>query len=655
MFRRKLLVLLWAFIFLYGAAAYGKKFELYSPDKEIKLTVDVGRKVLYSVFYGSREIIKLSPISMVIQGKGRLGIQPVITDTKTRSVNEKIRPVIRVKSEIIPDVFNELSIVFKGKFGLVFRAYDEGVAYRFVTRFKNPIKVECEEVVFNFAGDHSIYFPLEESFMTHQERLYEYLPLSKISEKKMCSLPALVDIEQGPKVAITEADLKDYAGLYLRGTNEPSLHGIFPMFSLEEKQTRDRDVHVKRRADYIAETSGSRDFPWRVLIFADEDGDLIETQMIYKLAGALELKDTSWIRPGKVAWDWWNANNIFGVDFRAGINTETYKYYIDFASQYGIEYIILDEGWYVLGNLMDIKPEIDMEELVQYGRAKGVGLILWVVWKTLEDQLVEALDQFEEWGIKGIKVDFMQRDDQWMVNYYRKIAREAAKRRLLVDLHGAYKPTGLRRAYPNILTREGVIGLENSKWSEKASPEHNVTIPFIRMLAGPMDYTPGAMINSQKKNFKPVFYRPMSMGTRCHQMAMYVVFESPLQMLSDSPSLYLKEKECMEFLAEVPVVWDETRVLEARVADYVLIARRSGSDWYVGAMTDWTPRELVLDFFFLGEGEYTAEIYMDGINADRYGSDYKKNARKVSSETSLKIKLAPGGGWAARIKPDKKQ
>jgi alpha-glucosidase len=372
--------------------------------------------------------------------------------------------------------------------------------------------------------------------------------------------------------------------------------------------------------------------------------------MIYKLAKPCQLDDTSWIKPGKVAWDWWNWNNIYGVDFRAGINTETYKYYIDFASKYGIEYVILDEGWYKLGNLLDVVPEINVEELVTHGKEKNVGIILWVIWKTLDDQLEEALDQFVKWGVKGIKVDFMQRDDQWMVNYYYKIAREAAKRHLLVDFHGAYKPTGLIRTYPNVLTSEGVRGLENSKWSkDDPSPGHNVTIPFIRMLAGPMDYTPGAMLNATKEPFRPVFNRPMSQGTRCHQLAMYVVYESPLQMLCDSPSNYLKEAECMDFFSRVPTVWDDTKVLDAKVGEYVLITRRSGNEWYVGAMTNWTARELEVDFSFLDAGNYTIEIYQDGINADRNAMDYKKVVRTVTKNEKLNIHLAPGGGWVGRL------
>ena len=388
-----------------------------------------------------------------------------------------------------------------------------------------------------------------------------------------------------------------------------------------------------------------------MLVVANDDRGLIDTDIVYRLASDNAIGDTSWIRPGKVAWDWWNANNLFGVPFEAGINTETYKHYIDFAAKYGLEYVILDEGWYPLGDLMSVVPAIDMNALSAYAKQKKVGLVLWVIWKTLDEQMQPALDRFAAWEVKGIKVDFMQREDQWMVNFYERTAREAAKRHLLVDFHGAYKPTGLYRTFPNVLTSEGVKGLEQSKWSEDASPDNAVTWPFIRGLAGPADYTPGAMINAAKPDFRPVNRRPMSQGTRCQQLAMYVVYESPLQMLSDSPSNYEREPDAMAFLKAVPTVWDETRVLDGKVGEYVLLARRRGKDWYVGAMTSWTARDLKVNLSFLGDGRFTADTYRDGVNAHRVGIDYVREERSVESTDLLAIHLAPGGGWAARIVP----
>lgn len=483
------------------------------------------------------------------------------------------------------------------------------------------------------------------------------MPLNEIGAERFGFAPVLVNIKDGPRVAITDADLEDYPGMFLTGNDQglPLLRGKLAPYPLEEKlrPKSDRELEVIKAADYIAITKGTRNFPWRVVVIAEKDGDLIESDIIYRLAKPLQLKDTSWIRPGKVAWDWWNANNVHGVDFRSGINTETYMYYIDFASRDGIEYVILDEGWSDPADLFKINPEIDMEKLLAHAKKKNVGLLLWCVWLTLEKQMDQALDQFEKWGIKGIKVDFMDRDDQKMVNFYWRCAEAAAKRRFLVDFHGAHKPVGIRRAFPNVLVKEGVLGLEYSKWSDRVTPEHDLLIPFIRMLAGPMDYTPGAMNNAQEKQFWPIFNRPMSQGTRVHQLAMYVVYEAPLQMLCDSPSNYLREPEMMEFLSCVPTVWDETKVLDAKVGDYVLVARKSGEDWYLGAMTDWTPRTLEVDLGFLDRGIYEALIYEDGINADRYAGDYRKKIKTLSSGEKLHIFLAPGGGWVVRLSPQK--
>ena len=645
----KSLMILSAICLCICSKSLAEEYELSSFNENIQLKIDINNQIEYSVTNNSKLILSPSPISLQIGKDLILGENPKVINIERKKVDEVITPTVKIKSKEIPDQYNEIKIDFEGGYSLIFRAYNDGIAYRFVTDIDKEIEVTIEKVQFNFPENYSIYFPEEESFITHSERLYKYLKLNQITDSNMCSLPALVDISNGPKVLITEADLKDYPGLYLRGNRNQSLTGLFPAYVLEERMSDDRNPVVTKRAEYIAKTNGKRTYPWRTLIIAEKDGDLIESQMVYKLAGPCKLEDTSWIKPGKVAWDWWNANNIYGVDFKSGVNTETYKYYIDFASKYGIEYIILDEGWYVLGDLLHPVDDMDVEELFRYAKSKNVGIIPWVIWKTLNDQLPQAMEQFEKWGAVGLKVDFMQRDDQWMVNYYYKIAAETAKHKMLVDFHGAYKPTGMQREYPNFITNEGVQGNEHSKWSDTETPEHNVTIPFIRMAAGPMDYTPGAMINVQERNFNDVFERPMSMGTRCHQLAMYVVFESPLQMLCDSPSNYLKESECMEFLSKVPTVWDQTKVLDAKVGDYVIIARKNGDKWYIGAMTDWTAREFTIDLSFLSPGRHTITLYRDGINADRYASDYKKEIINVFGSENLNIKLVPGGGFAAIV------
>jgi alpha-glucosidase len=629
-------------------------FTLTSPNGLIELKVSVSENITYSVQYGNERLITPSRILMNIDDGTLLGSNPEIISHETKEVNETLKPVVKVKSAVVEDHYKMLRINFKRNYALVFRVYNDGIAYRFVTSIDKNIKVNEENVEFNFAKDFNIYFPEEESFFTHMERIYIYQKISEVDSNKFCSIPALVDcggkLSKPIKIAITEADLFDYPGFYLTNSDNPlKLRAIFPGYPLEVEQTSDRDVKVTKHADYLAETVGKREFPWRVLIITEADKDLIESQMIYKLASPSKIEKTDWIKPGKVAWDWWNAWNVYNVDFRAGINTETYKYYIDFASEHGIQYVILDEGWYKFGDLFDLNPDINLNEIIEYGKKKNVGIILWVIWKTLDDQWDRAFDMFTELGIKGIKDDFMQRDDQPIVQYYEKVAKEAAKRNLLVDFHGAYKPTGLGRTFPNVITSEGVRGNEWNKWSEYITPEHTVTLPFTRMLAGPMDFTPGAMLNGTKDNFKVSFDRPMSQGTRCHQLAMYVVYESPLQMLCDNPSNYLREKECLDFLSRVPTVWDTTIVLDAKVADYVLIARKNGNEWYIGAMTDWTQRDLTIDFSFLPKGKYIIEYYQDGINADRYAGDYKKLKKEINPADKMEIHLAPGGGWVGRI------
>jgi alpha-glucosidase len=622
-----------------------------SPGGALVVTVGTDGALTWAVTAHGRDVLLASRIAMTLSDRV-VGERPVVAATKTRSVDQVLHPVVRIKRAEIRDRFNERRIDFVGGYSLVVRAYDDGVAYRLATTLPGDIEVRGEEATFAFGGDYLCYFPEETSLLSHQERLYKRVRLSEITGKRFSSLPALVQVEGGPKVVITEADLLDYPGMDLTAAPEANtLKGSFPYYPAKVSLRRDRDEEVVERAAYMARTRGAREFPWRVLVVADRDGDLLESDIVYRLASDTGLTDTSWIRPGKVAWDWWNALNLFGVPFRAGINTETYEYYIDFAADHGIEYVILDEGWYTLGDLLSISPGIDMEAIAAHARQKNVGLIMWVIWKTFDQQMQAALDQFEKWGVKGIKVDFMQREDQWMVNFYERTAREAARRHLLVDFHGAYKPTGLYRTYPNIISNEGVVGMEHSKWSKDASPDNAVTFPFMRMLAGPVDYTPGAMLNATKADFQPIFNRPISQGTRCQQLAMYVVFESPLQMLADSPSNYLKEPESLGFLSAVPTVWDETKALGAALGEYILVARRSGREWYIGAMTNWEPRDLDVDLSFLGSGTWQADVFRDGPNADRAAVDYAREKRDVSSTDRLRVHLAPGGGWVARISP----
>lgn len=632
------------------ALAAQTSYDLKSPDNRIEVRVRTAGQVRYDVLLRGTPLIENATLSLDVEHK-KFGVQPKVVDAKQRTYDQEVEPVVHQKFAKIRDHYRELRLAMDGGYAVTFRAYNEGVAYRFETSLpQKQVKVFGEEADFNFVSNFVVYYPEEDSFYSHNERRYLPQRLNEIDPTFIATLPAVVDLGKGAKLAIAESDLSDYPGLWLTGgAPQFALHATFPPYPLKEQQTSDRDYKIVESADYIAETTGTRTFPWRVLGIADQDGDLITNELVYLLESPSKFQETSWIRPGKVAWDWWNDWNISGVDFHAGINTKTYEYYVDFAAKYGVPYIILDDGWYKLGNLLEVTPDLNMQELVDYAKQKNVGLILWASWKTLDDQLIPALDQFEKWGIKGIKVDFMQRSDQIMINYFEKVCREAAKRHMLVDFHGDQKPAVMMRTWPNLINTEGVRGMEWSKWSWESEPAHNVSLPFTRMFLGPMDFTPGAMRNATRRTFAPIASQPMAMGTRCQQLAMYVVYEAPLQMLSDSPSNYLREPEAMEFLAPVPTVWDETRVLDAKMSLYVLLARRNGPDWWIGAMTDWTARDLEVDFSFLPDGNFTLDAYEDGVNADRDAMDYKKSTRQITRSTKLKIHLAPGGGFAARV------
>ncbi len=643
---------LFALVLLFATVTlFAKDYKVSSPNGKIRLTINAEKDLFWSATYDGKEIISSVKIGMILDGNKIPGINESVRKSTAGKISQTLQPVVPNKKSSIADECNTLTITFRSGLSLQFRVYDDGIGYRFETSYKNPVIINDEIFEIGFpSGTHS-WFPLEESFMSHNERIYIYSAIDTLVKKHLSSLPVLFN-SNGINVLLTESDIDDYPGMWLRGNGPGKLIGVHPEYPENEKLEGDRNLIVTDTRNYIASTKGSRTFPWRVFVIAPTDGQLVESDLVFKLAAPQQLTDTKWIRPGKVAWDWWNANNIYGVDFRAGVNNDTYKYYIDFASKNGIEYVILDEGWYRIGgSVLESIPEIDVPELCRYGESKNVGIILWVVFKTLWDEMDKAMALYEKWGVKGVKVDFMQRDDQKMVNFYREATRKAAEHHLLIDFHGAFKPDGLGRTWPNALTREGVKGMENSKWSRDITPEHDVILPFTRMVAGPMDYTPGAMINMDSVNFNPQFTRPSSQGTRVHQMALYVVFESPLQMLSDSPSNYMKEQECTDFITGIPVVWDDIKVLHGKVGDYILMARRSGKNWFVGGLTDWKSRQMELDLSFLPAGEYVIEIFQDGINADKHSQDYKHLKNNIKSGEKINIKFAPGGGWVAKISP----
>jgi alpha-glucosidase len=642
-------------------AQKNKNYELKSPDGNIMLAIGAGEKLEWSVSSKSIPVISPSAISLQLGTGDDLGKNVKIISSKNEKVNTIIK-AINYKKNIINDVYNQLTLNFKGSYGVVFRAYNDGIAYRFFIKKHGELTIVNEQADFNFDKDYKCYIPFvrdfrgDEQYIQSFEALYTEKNISQFSKDTLGFLPILIDLGNQKKAVITEADLEDYPGMFLKvnGAKENSLLGVYAPYPLEEKQGGYKMLNrmISKRADYIAKVNGTRNFPWRVVIISDNDTSLLNNDMVQKLASPPRINDVSWIKPGKVAWDWWNDWNISHVDFRAGINTETYKYYIDFAAANKLEYIIIDEGWSNDLDLMEVSPKLNLQEIIDFGKQKNVGVILWAGWHAVDTKMDEVFAKYSAMGAKGFKIDFMDRDDQKMVSSLYAIAKKAAENKMLLDLHGMYKPTGLQRTFPNVVNFEGVKGMENVKWTPNDDvPHYDVTIPFIRMIAGQMDYTPGAMRNATKSNFRPINSMPVSQGTRCHQMAMYVVFEAPLQMLSDNPTAYMKEQECTDFIAKFPTTFDKTVALAGAVGEYAAMAREKNNTWYVGAMTNWNERDLDIDFSFLGTGNFEAEIFKDGINADRNATDYKREVMKITSGQKMKIHLAPGGGFAARITP----
>ena len=658
---KKIGVNLLLLMFLLASSVYGKKnemVEVVSPDGSLKVSIAVTDEITWSLEVNDNLVAGPSAIALEVEDYGIFGEEPVLRNSFPGSRNEIIETPFYKKSKI-SNQYNELNMIFRGGYSLIFRAYNDGIAYRFVTSIKEEIKIKSEKTEFVFPDASEFYVPyVREPVGRYQvsfESTYDVLGLDEINADSLIITPLLVKNNDGSSLVISEADLEDYPGMFLALNDDATgFEAEYARYPLEEEQGGHNNLqsYVTKRADFIAKTHGNRAYPWRMIAVGKNDAELLDNDLVYKLASPSRIEDTSWIKPGKVAWDWWNDWNIYNVDFRAGINTETYKYYIDFAAEKGIEYVILDEGWSESTNLLNVVPEIDLQEIVDHAQSKGVDIVLWAGWLPLNQKMDEVFEKYSEMGVKGYKIDFMNRDDQKMVNFYYKTAAKAAEYEQFVLFHGAYKPTGLHRTYPNVLTYEGVFGLEQVKWTEYDNfPEYDVTVPYIRMLAGPMDYTPGAMENANRFNWRAVHSDPMSQGTRVHQLAMYVVFDSPFSMLCDNPTNYLREPESVEFIASMPTVFDETVPLAGEIGDYVAVARRKGDTWYVGAMTDWNGRELELDFSFLGDGEYRATVFADGVNADRAAVDYTKKTISIGSGEKLSIEMKPGGGWAAIIEP----
>lgn len=624
--------------------------ELSSPNGEIKVTLNITDKIYYSIAYDGDVLLKDNSLQLALKDEV-LGQNPRLRRRKYVSVDEQLTPVMPLKFSTVTNQYNQLTLTFKN-YSVEFRAYDDGVAYRFVTSRKGEVEVLGEEFAVNFPDDYLLHLQQPGGFKTSYEEPYTHVFSNEWKPSdKMSVLPVLIDTRKQYKILISESDLTDYPCMFLKGTGDNGIVSTFPKAPLAFGEDGDRSLKITQEADYIAKTSGARNYPWRYFVLTKDDRQLLENTMTYKLAGKNQLQDVSWIKPGQVSWEWWNDASPYGpdVNFVSGYNLETYKYYIDFASKFGIPYIIMDEGWAKsTRDPYTPNPKVDLHELIRYGKEKNVGIVLWLTWLTVENNF-DLFKTFNEWGIKGVKIDFMDRSDQWMVNYYERVAKEAAKHHLFVDFHGSFKPAGLEYKYPNILSYEGVRGMEQMGG---CYPDNSIYLSFMRNAVGPMDYTPGAMISMQPNVYRAERPNSASIGTRAYQLALFVIFESGLQMLADNPTLYYRNEDCTRFITSVPVTWDETVALEAKAGEYAIIAKRKGDKWFIGGMTNngQTEREFAVKLDFLKKDRaYQMTSFEDGINAGRQAMDYRCKSSQVKNGDVLTVKMVRNGGFAAVI------
>lgn len=638
-------------------AAKEKKYVLSSPDGTLKVEISAGNELAYQVMHGNDTILSHSNIGLVLENGTIVGKTPRITGERRRKIKDNIEsPFYRFKEFVATG--NELDLKLKGGFGIIFRAYNEGVAYRFYTTQSSDIIIKEEQAEFNFKEDYTAYLPYttndKKPMAMAYQNVYDITPLSK-AQPKLAFLPVTVDCGS-VKLTLLESDLEAYPGMFVQSQQgKYGLKGVFaPYPAKTDFYPWRKQEYVTETTDFISRSRGSRSYPWRVLAITEKDTDMPVNNLVYALASPNRIGDTSWIKTGKVAWDWWNDWNLKGVPFKAGINMDTYKYYIDFASRNGLEFIVLDEGWYdpKSGDMLTVIPELDLPELIAYGKSKGVEIVLWTVFNVLDSQLEAACKKYADMGIKGFKVDFLDRDDQTAVEMVYRIAEMTARYKLILDLHGIYKPTGINRTYPHIINFESVFGMEEVKWTDIKNnmPLYDVTFPYIRMMAGPVDYTPGAMRNATKADWRAMYYTPASMGTRCHQLAAYIVHDSPFTMLCDAPTNYLNEQECVDFIASLPVEVDSTFIASGELGKYIVTVRKKDVNWYIGGMTSWDERDVQLDFSFLPEGmSYTAVLFKDGVNANKQAEDYRKETIRIDKDSRLTLHLASGGGFAMKL------
>ena len=651
---KKIHVLLCSLLCLTAVGATSARtFELSSPDGKIKMNINADERISYNVSLDGKQVIADSYLSLATREE-TYGQNSKLRNSKPTSVDEEFTPVIAYKFATIENRYNQLTLNFREDFSVEFRAYDDGVAYRFVTSGKNDVEIMDEEFAVNFPAGYKAHLQLSNDFRTNQEENYSHMNLSDWkAEDKKSNLPSLFETPDGNMILICESGVLDYPQMFIKGTAGNGITSTFQKYMLEQEPQGDRSMKITKEADCIARTSGAREYPWRYFVIVENAGELLETTMTARLAPESAIEDTSWIKPGLISWEWWNGAIPYGpdVNFEAGLNTETYKYFIDFASNFGIPYIIMDEGWAArTQDPFTPNPNIDLKELIRYGEEKGVGIVLWLTWTSVENNFDRLFQELSSWGVKGLKIDFMDRNDQWITHWYEKVAAEAAKNKLLISFHGSFKPGGIEYKYPNVVTYEGVRGMEQMGGCR---PENSVWMPLMRNVAGPMDYTPGAMFSMQPNAYSSQRPNSGSIGTRAYQMALFVLFETGFQMLADNPTLYYREKECTDFITSVPVTWDETRALAVEPGKYVSVAKRKGNKWFVGAMCgedkpNWRDVDITLDF--LDEGrEYTMTWFEDGINAPRQAMDYRKKTAKVKKGDKVTMHIARNGGWVGVI------
>jgi alpha-glucosidase len=635
-------------LLLFTAKLFSAPIELLSPDKRIKVSVNIKDKIGYAVIFNGDPFLANSYLQLNLD-QAKLGADAKLLKKTFSSVNTSSNPIVPLKNSTVVNQYNLLRLGFKGDFSVEFRAYNDGIAYRFITNKKDSIIVNSEDVHINFNDQVKTAYLETGGFKTAYEILYRQNELGKVNKDKMSVLPILFNTGKY-KALLSEADLYDYPCLFVKAVDDKTIDAVFPKVPLAFGEDGDRSKKILKEADYIAKTAGKRSFPWRFLVITDKDTQLAANQMVYKLSTPNQLQDTKWIKPGQVTWEWWHNAYVYGVDFKSGYNQDTYKYYIDFASKFGIPYIIMDEGWAKTTlNPFEPNPTINLQELIAYGKQKNVKIVLWFTWLAVENNF-NIFETLEKWGIAGVKIDFMDRSDQWMVNYYTRVAKEAAKHHVLVDFHGAFKPAGLEVAYPNVLSYEGVVGMEQNIGGGLATPNNNLFLPFLRNAVGPMDYTPGAMRSAHKQDYKPSWVNTMSIGTRAHQLAMYIVFESGLQMLADNPFNYLREPETTSFITSVPVTWDETKILDASVGEYIVTAKRKGEKWFIGAMGNDQKHDLKVETGFLKPNtNYQITLIKDGINADFQAMDFKRIVKPIKAGETIDINMVKDGGFVAVI------